>query len=415
MKRIGIVLLLLAGVTAAARGQVASPHVSLGNRQCSDCHNGSDNWKAITFAHDRTGFALRGQHRVAPCEGCHDVRNFAAVQGTCRTCHEDPHRGDAGPRCETCHNQSAWRDIDAPQAHARTRLPDLGVHAALRCEDCHRNTGNRPFTSPVTPCAGCHLPTYQATTNPAHQAIGFSTTCNQCHQLATWSFALFAQHDAIFPIYTESHAHTWQSCASCHPVANDFKQFTCTSCHTQSSTDPRHQGIPDYQWNSAACRSCHPNGKGGLVDHEVIFPINSGAHAGTWQGQCTVCHTDPNSRLVFTCMGGACHVQTTTDGLHQGITGYGYTATQCLTCHPDGRAGTFTAHDQIFPIYSGTHRSRWSSCTSCHTTPGDRSQFICLASGCHSLASMNSHHSGVQNYQSTPAACLACHTNGRAP
>jgi len=408
-----ILVFAMAGA-AAAPAQVASPHSRLGNRQCSDCHTSSENWKTISFAHEATGYPLRGQHRVAPCEGCHNMRDFGTARGTCRTCHEDPHRGDAGTRCESCHAETAWRDIDAAQAHARTRLPDLGVHAALRCDDCHRRTGNRPFTSSVTPCAGCHLPTYQATTNPPHQTTGFTTACEQCHQLATWTFALFARHDAVFPIYTEAHAHTWQSCASCHPVPNDFKQFTCTNCHTQGTTDPKHQGITDYLWASVACRSCHPTGRPGLVDHDAIFPINSGAHAGLWQGQCNVCHTDPNSRLVFTCMGAACHAQTDTDPGHSGIQGYSYAAAQCYACHPDGRAGNFTQHDVIFPIYSGAHRGRWTTCASCHKTTGDRSVFNCAGSGCHVQSEMDSHHRQVPNYNGgIPAACLSCHPNGR--
>ena len=416
MRLTAFILLLVISAAAAAptQAQIASPHTRLGDRQCSNCHTSADNWKAISFAHEATRYTLRGQHRVAPCEGCHDLKDFASVSGTCQTCHEDPHRGDAGTRCEGCHTESAWRDIDAPQAHARTRLPDLGVHSALRCDDCHRKTGNRPFTSPVTPCVGCHMGTYTATVNPAHQTIGFSTRCDECHQLSTWNFAVFSQHDAIFPIYTETHAHTWPSCASCHPVANDFKQFSCTNCHTQGATSPRHQGITDYQWTSVACRSCHPTGRPGLVNHDAIFPINAGVHQGVWQGQCTACHIDPNSRLVFSCMTSGCHVQAATDVAHNGLQGYGYTAAQCYACHPDGRAGIFTQHDPIFPIFSGTHASKWNgACASCHPTAGNRAVFTCMSAGCHAQPATDAFHNHMATYAYTPAPCLACHPDGR--
>jgi hypothetical protein len=406
--------LVIAAAPAVAAAQVANPHADLGGRPCSACHAG-DSWRTVNFDHRQAGYPLRGRHLAVPCTGCHDVRNFRGAVTACATCHQDPHRGDAGSQCVQCHTESGWRLVNANDAHARSRLPDLGVHAILRCDDCHRQTGVQQFHGRTTPCVGCHLSTYNATTNPSHAAIGFAQNCEGCHQMSTWNFALFAQHDAIFGIYSGTHAGTWSACSTCHPVANDFRQFTCTICHSDAATTPRHAGIPGYQWTSTACLSCHPAGRGGdLAFHETVFPITTAGHAGAWSA-CTDCHVDPNNRQTVTCMGSACHVQSPTDASHAGIPGYGFTTPQCRSCHPDGRGGTFAQHDAIFQIFTGVHRGRWSVCADCHTVPGDRSQFRCAGSGCHNQTEMNQHHQGIQNYQPTATACLACHPNGRKP
>jgi hypothetical protein len=412
---LGAVLLaaLLAPRGAAAQGR-ASPHQNLGSMECTDCHR-TTNWRDVSFDHRRTSFQLLGQHQIVPCAGCHDVRNFQGAVRACGSCHADPHRGDAGQDCERCHSETGWRQVGALEAHARTRLPDLGVHAALRCEDCHRQTGAQQFTGAVAPCIACHQRTYDATTNPQHRTLGFATRCETCHQFATWQFALFAEHDAIFGIYSGSHAGVWRDCSTCHTNASDYRIYTCTTCHTQAPTDRSHNGIPGYVWESTACLGCHPNGTGGdLSFHDARFPIFSGTHASQWQ-TCADCHTDPSSRQVFSCMTGGCHPQATTDPSHQSIPGYAYTATQCYSCHPDGRGGTFAQHDAVFPIYSGTHRNRWSSCATCHTTPGDRSVFTCMGSGCHQQAQMDDKHRNMAGYAFDPPTCLGCHPDGRKP
>ncbi len=414
MKRLLLLAAALLAAPAVLRAQGRSPHTRLGGTACTACHAG-ENWRDVRFDHRATGYDLRGRHLTVPCSGCHDVRDFSGAVTACASCHQDPHRGDAGAQCAQCHSESGWRFVNAQDAHARSRLPDLGVHAALRCDDCHRRTGTQQFHGRVTPCVGCHQTTFTNTANPSHATLGFSRSCENCHQMATWQFALFRQHDAIFGIYNGGHSGRWSGCTSCHPTATDFKQFTCTTCHTDSRTTPRHAGITAYQWESHACLTCHPAGRGGDISfHETIFPINSAPHGGAWSA-CSDCHTDPANRQTVTCMGGACHVQAPTDAAHNLIPGYGYTTAQCRTCHPDGRAGSFAQHDAIFPINSGTHRNRWSSCASCHTVPGDRSQFTCIGSGCHNQSQMNSHHQGIQGYQPTPAACFSCHPNGRSP
>ena len=405
---------LAAAAPAGAQEPVHNPHVNLRGLACGACHT-TASWREVSFDHRRTGTPLLGQHAAAPCAGCHDLRDFHTVARECRFCHLDPHRGDAGTRCQACHVEQSWRAVSAQSAHANTRLPDLGVHAALQCTDCHRQAAVQQFSGPVTPCVACHQTTFASTTNPSHPALGFSQQCESCHQLATWSFALFQQHDALFPIYTGTHAGRWSSSTTCHTTAADYTVFSCTTCHGQTRTDAQHQGVGGYQWVSSACLICHPDGRAGsFVQHDAIFPIFTGTHAGVWTA-CTDCHTNAADRKVFTCMSAACHPQAATDPAHAGIPSYAYTASQCYACHPTGQQGTFTQHDQLFfPIYSGTHANRWSTCDQCHSTAGQPAVFTCMSSGCHPQAQTASNHGGVNGYTYTAQACLSCHPTGRA-
>ena len=41
---------------------------------------------------------------------------------------------------------------------------------------------------------------------------------------------------------------------------NDYSVFTCTNCHTKAQTDPKHQGVGGYVYNSNNCYQCHKGG-----------------------------------------------------------------------------------------------------------------------------------------------------------
>ncbi|HXY20125.1 MAG TPA: hypothetical protein VEH83_09045 [Gemmatimonadales bacterium] len=411
----GLVVALAAARSAAAQAQatVANPHVELRGRACTACHT-TQNWRDVVFDHGKTGTPLRGQHASAPCTGCHNLRDFRTAARECRTCHQDPHRGDAGLRCEQCHDEASWQQVSARDAHARTRLPELGVHASLRCVDCHRQAAFQQFSGAVTPCVACHQATYAATTSPAHASMGFSAQCESCHQFTTWNFALYAQHDAIFGIYTGAHAGAWRNCASCHTSGTDYSVFSCTVCHAQTRTDAEHASLGSaYSYQSSACLMCHPTGaRGSFAQHDALFPIFSGAHQGTWTS-CAACHPAGGSSTSFTCMSAGCHAQAATDPIHGGITGYAYVAAQCLSCHPTGGPASFTQHDALFPIYSGSHKGVWTACTACHPTAGSPNLFTCMSSGCHAQAATDPIHTGVSGYSYAGPQCLSCHPTGQ--
>ncbi len=140
-----------------------------------------------------------------------------------------------------------------------------------------------------------------------------------------------ATHDK-FPIAAGT-AHGAVDCNTCHGAFDSFAQFDCLNgCHAAADTAPAHTAVPSYKYESAACYSCHPDGKG--VDHSLIFPIGPGTQHDL---ACSTCHTNPNDRTVFTCIDGGCHPQAETDGHHQDVGGYMYISANCFGCHYRGK------------------------------------------------------------------------------
>jgi hypothetical protein len=86
------------------------------------------------------------------------------------------------------------------------------------------------------------------------------------------------------------------------------------------------------------------------------FPIMTGPHAV----DCNTCHGDFATFSQFSCM--SCHGhdnQTSTDQLHQSVSGYQYTSTGCYSCHPTGARQTFD------------HAGINGGCTACHDVGND--------------------------------------------
>ncbi|MFZ4548663.1 MAG: hypothetical protein ACOYN4_14550, partial [Bacteroidales bacterium] len=113
-------------------------------------------------------------------------------------------------------------------------------------------------------------------TNPNHLGAQFPTSCADCHTQSTWSPSTF-NHDAqYFPIYSGKHKGEWDLCSDCHPNSGNYAVYTCTtSCHPQSSTNSKHNGVIGYQYLSSACLSCHPNGNGDkMINNNTIFRNN---------------------------------------------------------------------------------------------------------------------------------------------
>jgi hypothetical protein len=231
------------------------------------CHN-DQGWSRTNFDHAGTRFPLTGAHAATPCVDCHVGGAYSGLSPDCVSCHRDDYDATTDPAhavagfpttCQECHGTASWEG--ASFDHAVTGFALTGAHRNVQCLDCHVG-GNFSTTSPL--CASCHQDDYNGTTNPAHQAAGFPTTCEDCHSTLTWSGAQFDHDSQWFPIYSGRHADEWNACGDCHMTPSNFSDFNCLNCHPhndRTETDGHHRGENGYRYDSAACYDCHPNGR----------------------------------------------------------------------------------------------------------------------------------------------------------
>jgi hypothetical protein len=250
-------------------------HVAAGfPLECDACHTTVAWQHAVRFDHVTVsnGFPLEGRHAEIRCASCHDPATMQPIFPTrnpndCYACHQDDYareHGSAFPTtCVGCHTVWGWEGAEFDHAIVAPQFPLEGPHADVACDGCHRTDDWSLINQPTgtDDCYACHAADYQR----EHGGSGFPTNCLACHQPGSWDNASFAQHDAAaFPIYSGRHRGTWQTCDVCHTVAGDYKAFSCLQCHehSQARMDAAHGGRPGYVYDSRACYSCHPSGRG---------------------------------------------------------------------------------------------------------------------------------------------------------
>jgi hypothetical protein len=341
---------------------------------CSGCHT-TATWTDATIDHDRTRFALTGQHVGGICESCHVDRHWTGIGTTCRDCHAsvNPH-GDQFPGdCAACHAESGWKDVTFD--HSTTAFALEGAHAGPSCAACHSN--GRYVGTPTT-CVACHA------ANDQHKgALG--TACASCHTTKAWKPATFNHAKASFPL---TGAHRGVTCQKCHG-GDQFKgtPTTCAACHTKPSS---HGSA-----FSGTCNSCHTTKawKPATFNHaKASFPL-TGAHRGV---TCQKCHGgDKFKGTPTTCS--ACHTKPSSHGS-------AFSGT-CNSCHTTKawKPATFSG-PHAFPQ---GHGGAGGVCAKCH--PSSFTSYTC--SRCHSNASMTEHHKEVANFSLT--TCVKCHPRGR--
>ena len=231
---------------------------------CDACHRPTDgSFTGVRFTHTAS-FTLQGLHQTAACASCHRNGQYRGTSRECVACHQtqyqqaqNPNHASAGfpTACDSCHRSGGpgWRGASFNHNQFFTLQ---GVHASQACTSCHRNG---QYRGTPRECVGCHLSRYQATRSPNHVAAGFPTTCDTCHRATdtSWNQGRFT-HSA-FPITSGRHAN--RPCSACHTDPNNYRVFNCLTCHDRASTDREHQGRPGYRYDSAACYSCHPQGR----------------------------------------------------------------------------------------------------------------------------------------------------------
>jgi hypothetical protein len=231
---------------------------------CELCHLPSHtSWEQASFDHNSV-FPRQGIHATLECSACHKNGIYAGTPRECYGCHRadyestrDPNHAAAGfpTSCEFCHKASD-SDWDRASFSHNTIYPLQGVHATLNCAACHINN---VYKGTPRECYGCHRADYESTRDPNHVSAGFPTTCESCHRVSDTSWDQARFDHVWFPI--TSGVHAGNSCSACHPDVSNFKVFDCLGCHDRNSTTPEHRQVTGYVYDSAACYSCHPQGR----------------------------------------------------------------------------------------------------------------------------------------------------------
>jgi hypothetical protein len=381
--------------------QTNSPHGVNFKVSCKTCHS-AKGWQLdkeiYSFDHNKTAFALTGQHNTINCRQCHKSLVFTEAKIHCIECHNDIHQSTTGPDCSRCHTPVSWLVNNINEIHQMSRFPLLGAHRTADCIQCHKSESLVRFDVLGVNCVDCHRGDYMATTNPNHIQSGISEDCSQCHPVTAFQWTGAGFNHNIFPL---TGGHSIPKCTDCH-LTQDYSSTSpvCYSCHQQNyqaTTNPNHSasGIPT---DCQVCHSLNPGWTPASFNH-TNFPLTLGHSTVT----CNDCHKGNYTTTSTDCF--SCHqtdYNNTTNPNHASLS-FSTVCTSCHSTNPGWKPASYTQHDtQFFPIYSGRHRGTWNSCTDCHTSVANYSLFDCIH--CHTNA-----HSG-ENY--TNAQCYSCHPTG---
>lgn len=327
---------------------------------CEACHEQNDwNPGAEIVRHTRTRFPLVGSHAAVACFRCHegaDVGNFDRTSTECIDCHRDQLARAVNPNhlvqgwtsnCDRCHLPTTW---EGAGFHHST-FPLTGQHAVTACSACHVNG---TFQGTPSACVACHQSEYNAVTQPNHVTFNYPTTCQNCHNTSTWSGANF-NHAGITAGCVTCHQSDYNGVTQPNHVTGNFST-SCQNCHSTSTwagAHFNHAGITrgcidchqtDYNQTTnpnhvsagfpTTCNTCHNTTTwAGATFNHTQFPIASGHHSNI---TCQECHTTPGNYGAFSCINCHEHQQSSTNGHHQGVSGYSYNSNACYSCHPHG-------------------------------------------------------------------------------
>ena len=221
-----------------------SPHGKDFKLNCNLCHS-SSGWKLdksiYSFDHNKTDFALTGQHEELGCRSCHPTLIFSEAKTGCVDCHTDLHEQTVGPDCGRCHTPKSWIVENITEIHQRSRFPLLGPHNTADCNQCHPSASLLRYEPRGVECYDCHQADYEATTSPNHVQGGYSKSCIECHSMNQFDWTGSGFTHAFFPL---TEGHSLVTCDECH-INGDYSKRSkeCISCHqTQynTTTNPNH-------------------------------------------------------------------------------------------------------------------------------------------------------------------------------
>ncbi len=385
--------------------------------ECQRCHD-TESWLVdnITEIHQQSRFPLVGGHITADCYDCHDAASllrFDPLGVECVDCHREeylattePNHQEAGyaTSCQDCHLITSFEW--SAEGFNHSFFPLEKGHDIADCNACHEP--GQPYEAIDAACFSCHEQDYNNSANPAHQELGFSTDCQQCHDLSRdWRPANFRSHDAeFFPIYSGEHQGEWDNCSQCHPNPANYAEFTCISCHehNQGEMNDEHNDVNGYVYSSPACLACHPTGgEGEDFNHDKTgFPLQ-GEHQGA---DCTSCHADGYEGTSSYCAD--CHQQEFDEASNPSHTELDL-SDDCALCHeptPEWEPATFANHNEYYMI-EGAHTEIANNCDECHGNDYINTPNTCY--GCHEqdyTETNDPSHTAAQ----FSTDCETCHT-----
>ncbi|MEW5801105.1 MAG: cytochrome c3 family protein [bacterium] len=228
---------------------------------CLLCHTMYSFSPPASYRDHPSGLISEGNHHGAACRDCHKKAIFQGLSDECQSCHQKDYASTASPNhaqngfsldCTVCHDPKDPSWESGGKNH--TWWPLRGMHKTLDCSECH---GDGVYAGKSTDCLSCHQADYAGTTDPDHQAAGYPTGCDQCHQDShtSWEQVIF---DHPLPL-TSNHAGI--ACTECHKEPANYAVFVCTDCHLRQNTNFIHRGIAGYNYASESCYGCHPQGQ----------------------------------------------------------------------------------------------------------------------------------------------------------
>jgi hypothetical protein len=284
---------------------------------CARCHT-AQGWKSSTYtvaAHMKSAYPLAGRHSAVACDKCHKpagaATRYRLAFQRCMDCHLDPHESQLiNTPCEGCHTVERFRPAKFTlTAHAKTRFPLSGAHAAVACDDCHTKRAEHPSTvayhfADVT-CEACHLDPHGGQFRVAiagKPAAGLSR-CVNCHNVDTWRDV--SKFDHSVTRFALTGGHRGVACDQCHkatPLSSGLRRvmfreapLACAGCH-----EDIHAGQFKVGARQPECTACHNNitWRAANFDHGKTAFALLGAHA---QVPCRDCHKhkqEVNGRLM---------------------------------------------------------------------------------------------------------------------
>jgi hypothetical protein len=147
--------------------------------------------------------------------------------------------------------------------------------------------------------------------------------------------------------------------------------------------------------------------QGAVFNHNSTrFPL-TGAHTTVL---CANCHVGNKFAGTPTACY-ACHASEFMTVTNPNHVAAGFPTT-CESCHTTTTWSGATFNHK-FPIYSGAHSGKWSSCNDCHNNASNYAVFTCLSCHAHDKPKMDDKHKGRAGYVYESLACYGCHPKGK--